>query len=86
MIVRGHVKDGVVVLEPGVKLPEGALVEIVFDEEPAAHGPAPTDILSADEHQRIRDTIEQIASLPIEGPSDEFSGADHDRVLYGQGR
>lgn len=27
--------------------------------------------------------LSEIASLPVEGPSDGFCGADHDRIVYG---
>jgi predicted DNA-binding antitoxin AbrB/MazE fold protein len=31
----------------------------------------------------LADSLEEIARLPQEGPDDGFSGADHDRILYG---
>lgn len=31
----------------------------------------------------LADALEEIARLPQEGSPDGFSGADHDRVLYG---
>jgi len=31
----------------------------------------------------VAQRLSEIASLPAEGPSDGFSGADHDRVVYG---
>lgn len=27
--------------------------------------------------------LAEIAALPLEGPDDGFSGADHDKILYG---
>ena len=30
--------------------------------------------------------LAEIAALPLEGKTDEFSGRDHDRVLYGEDR
>ena len=32
----------------------------------------------------IADNLEAIAHLPLESPNDGFSGADHDRLLYGE--
>lgn len=34
--------------------------------------------------QRLADALERIAAMPSEGPIDGFSGADHDKVLYGE--
>ena len=30
----------------------------------------------------VLDALEEISKLPVEGPEDGFSGADHDRILY----
>ena len=42
------------------------------------------------EHKKQRRTAAEIAAeiaaLPLEGKTDEFSGRDHDRVLYGEDR
>ena len=85
MAVRGRVQNGVVVLEDGVKLPDGTRVTVAPIEESDAKGVAPpAEIMSAEEHRRLIEALERIASLPIEGPDDGFSGADHDRMLYGK--
>ena len=34
-------------------------------------------------HQALVAALNEIAALPLEGPNDGFSGADHDKVLYG---
>ena len=39
--------------------------------------------MTPDEHRRILDILDRITALPIEGETDSFSGADHDRALYG---
>ena len=53
-------------------LKDGKLVELTV--EMADHsGPSK----SAYEH------LMEVAGLPSEGPNDGFSGADHDRILYG---
>lgn len=33
--------------------------------------------------EKTRAAMERIAALPIEGETDEFSGEDHDKILYG---
>lgn len=35
-------------------------------------------------HKRRLEMIDRIAALPIEGSTEPFSGADHDKVLYGK--
>lgn len=57
-------------LEP-LELPEGARLDLIVitHEQPKTNGNA-AKILA------------QIAALPVEGPSDDFSGQEHDSVLY----
>lgn len=31
----------------------------------------------------IAEFLDEMASLPVEGPDDGFSGRDHDKILYG---
>ncbi len=97
MVIRGLVQNGVVVLEDHVSLPEGTEVTVVVraDSQQPGDGaagepsPAPRDIqnthdrLPDDVHRQMLAEIERIAALPIEGDRTPFSGADHDRVLYG---
>lgn len=54
-----------------VPIPEGTEVELTI----SAGSPAlpPRDLAAA---------LNKIAGLPTEGPDDNFSGADHDSVLY----
>jgi predicted DNA-binding antitoxin AbrB/MazE fold protein len=59
-------------IEP-VKISDGVQVELSF-EEPATTTPQ-APLVSA---------LAEIAKLPLESPDDGFSGADHDRVLYGE--
>ena len=57
-------------LEP-LELPEGARLRVVLLTEDDADGEkAPAAILS------------EIASLPLEGSAEPFSGREHDSVLY----
>ena len=56
-------------------LPEGARVEVTVTDE-ASTAPATTTRQAS---QLLRD----IAALPLESSPSEFSGRDHDRILYG---
>jgi predicted DNA-binding antitoxin AbrB/MazE fold protein len=57
-------------LEP-LELPEGSRLRVILltgDDEAAPAAPA--------------EALAEIARLPLESADDEFSGADHDSVLY----
>jgi predicted DNA-binding antitoxin AbrB/MazE fold protein len=58
-------------LEP-LELPEGARLRVIVmtDEDDGARSRTPAEVLS------------EIAALPSEGGTDEFSGREHDSVLY----
>jgi predicted DNA-binding antitoxin AbrB/MazE fold protein len=65
-------EQGVLRLIQPLSLAEGTRVEIiVITPAPAAEGRTPADILGA------------IAALPMEVGGEEFSGQDHDKILYG---
>jgi len=85
MVIRGRVHNGVVVFPEDVCLPEGSAVCIV-PESPAGAvcPPAPAGQLLKEDHRTRLAILAEIAALPIEGSRDPFSGADHDRVLYGR--
>jgi predicted DNA-binding antitoxin AbrB/MazE fold protein len=57
-------------LQP-LELPEGSRLDLIVitHEQPGANGNA-AEILA------------EIAALPLEGSSDEFSGSEHDSILY----
>ena len=56
-----------------ISLAEGTRVEVVVTaNEPGSQPRSPAEILA------------EIAALPIEGGGEEFSGRDHDRILYGK--
>ncbi len=80
MVIRGRIHNGVVAFGSEVSLPEGTEVTVVV---PAGRGTA-NKLMSEAEHRRIREIMDHIAALPLEGPGDPFSGADHDKVLYGK--
>jgi predicted DNA-binding antitoxin AbrB/MazE fold protein len=66
-------EQGVLRLIQPLSLAEGTRVEIiVITQEPIAEGRTPADILAA------------IAALPMEIAGEEFSGRDHDKILYGE--
>lgn len=70
--VEAIYEQGVLRLIQPLSLAEGTRVEIiVIMREPTAEGRTPTDILAA------------IAALPMEAGGEEFSGRDHDKILYG---
>jgi hypothetical protein len=60
-------------------VPEGAEVDVVVRAAPEA----PDQVVSDAERQRVLQIMDRIAALPIEGMTDPFSGADHDKILYG---
>ena len=64
---------GVLRLKEPVALADGTIVEVtITTNEPSGENKTPAEILSA------------IASLPVEGDDQPFSGRDHDKVLYGE--
>ena len=60
--------------EEPVSIAEGARVEITVTDD------APEPAVSA---EVTRNALLEIAAMPLEGPDDGFSGADHDKILYG---
>jgi hypothetical protein len=82
MVLHGKVHGGVVVLDEGEQLPEGARVAVIPEVETPTRSNDSQE-MTAEEHARLLSIIDRIAALPIEGDTDPFSGADHDRVLYG---
>ncbi|MGA2585146.1 MAG: antitoxin family protein [Tepidisphaeraceae bacterium] len=50
---------------------------------PVAEGTEVELTVTSKEPNTLADALDEIARLPAEGPQDGFSGADHDRVLYG---
>jgi len=80
MVIRGRIQNGVVTFGSDVSLPDGMEVTVMIPIESKTAG----DTMSEQEIGRIRRIMDDIASLPDEKPGDTFSGADHDRVLYGE--
>ncbi len=70
--VEAIYEQGLLRLKEPIALAEGTEVEvIVILREPSAANVKPAEILAA------------IAAQPPEGDEAEFSGRDHDNVLYG---
>lgn len=72
--VQAVYEHGILRLAQPISLAEGTQVEVVVmtRESKTENTTPPAKILSA------------IAALPLQGDGDEFSGADHDRILYPQ--
>lgn len=81
MEVQGYFLNGMVVPHNGLSLPDGTEVTItVRDEVHNASAP-----MSEDDRERYRGALSRIDAVANENPGDTFSGADHDRILYGTG-
>jgi hypothetical protein len=80
MVISGRVHNGVIAIGNEVSLPEGMETMVVVSANPVAAG----DRMPEEERRWIRDIMDRIAALPDENPGDTISGADHDRVLYGE--
>jgi predicted DNA-binding antitoxin AbrB/MazE fold protein len=91
MVIRGRVEHGVVVLDERVSLPEGTEVTVTIGAGPElGEAMVPEvkprddgDRMSDEERRRILEIMDRIAAMPDENPGDTFSGADHDKALYG---
>jgi predicted DNA-binding antitoxin AbrB/MazE fold protein len=65
-------------------IPDGTRVRLrVEDANGTASSPA-DERMAGSERAELDEFRRLMAELPIEGPGDGFSGADHDRVLYGR--
>ena len=67
-------------------IPEGVRVHLRVDEQTATDAPA--KVADASTTLMCRAELDEFlrlaAELPLESPDDGFSGADHDRLLYGE--
>ena len=71
--IRAIYENGVIRLLEAVALDEGETLDVVLLSRRNEARPDAARILA------------DIARLPLEGAQDEFSGAEHDRVLYPTG-
>ena len=83
MTLHGTIRNGMVVFDGGPNLPDGTPVAVVL-EHPQPVEPTKGDRMSEEEYRRVRAILDEITALPNENPGDTFSGADHDKVLYGE--
>ena len=81
MEIQGHFHDGMIVPQDPLSLPEGTEVTIIV---PISESHI-TSQMSADERNRYRAALARLDAVANENPGDRFSGADHDRELYGSG-
>ena len=81
MTLHGKIQNGVVILDNGTSLPEGIEVTVLI---PNASGVG--HAASVAERERRRAALAEILAIPDENPGDDFRGADHDQVLYGEQR
>jgi predicted DNA-binding antitoxin AbrB/MazE fold protein len=63
-------EQGVLRLSQPIPLAEGTHVEVIVISTKVSENHVPREILA------------KIAALPSEGKDDEFSGRDHDKILY----
>lgn len=63
-------EQGVLRLSQPIPLAEGTRVEVIVISTKVPENHSPSEILA------------KIAALPLEGDGGEFSGRDHDKILY----
>lgn len=79
MQINGHYENGMIVPHDPVSLPNGTEVTIIVNEALGQSAPK----MSAKDRDRYQAALARIDALQSENPGDSFSGADHNRVLYG---
>lgn len=82
MTFHGTVHNGVVVLDGNPALPDGTEVSVVV--APAAVKPIQEGKMTEEKRRKLRAAMDELLALPNENPGDTFSGADHDKALYGE--
>lgn len=75
MSYRGHIKNGVVVLDDPAALPEGAAVEV---EEVEGNQPSDMTARNPSFHDRYKSVIGDIAGMPPD------LARNHDHYLHGR--
>jgi hypothetical protein len=81
MEIQGHFKNGLIVPHDAISLPDGTVVTIMV----GAALKARSETMSEEAHKRYLAALARIDAAANENPGDDFSGADHDRELYGNG-
>jgi hypothetical protein len=82
MTLHGTVQNGVVVLDGNPAIPDGT--EVSVEVAPAAVRAAQREKMTEEERRKLRAAVDELLALPNENPGDNFSGADHDKALYGE--
>ncbi|MBX3290148.1 MAG: hypothetical protein KF855_12465 [Acidobacteria bacterium] len=72
--VKATYRNGTFVLEEPLEITDGATVELLVVQN------------GKKKKRKVADILAEIAALPLEGKTDQFSGRDHDDVLYGKRR
>ena len=80
MTYRGHVKNGVVILDPPADLPEGAQVEVCLMGRPA-HSEVPGDREAVVPPAWAKKAIELSRRMPRDLPED--LAEQHDHYIHG---
>jgi len=80
MTYRGHVKNGVVILDPPVDLPDGAEVEVRLVEQRREHG-TPQRRESVASPAWVRKALELSRRMPRDLPED--LAEQHDHYIHG---
>ena len=62
-----------------VAIPEGTQVHLRVEEKTVTE--SPSKMMTPEEKSAF---LRMMIELPIESPNDGFSGADHDKLLYGE--
>lgn len=78
MEIHGYFAQGVIIPHDALSLPDGTEVTIIVP----ASSPASSNEMSADARAQYLAALARLDATPNENPGDNFSGADHDRILY----
>jgi hypothetical protein len=79
MEIQGHYQNGMIIPHDGIILPDGTEVTITVRAATQGSG----DEMPDEQRQRYLAALARIDAVANENPGDAFSGANHDRVLYG---
>ena len=69
--------------EPGELLCELVHEALTERKQNGSASEADGETLTSQQRQAMEELIAELDALPPEGPQDQFSGRDHDEVLYG---
>ena len=79
MVIHGHVENGIIIPHGNILAPAGTEVTITVRD----HSELIADAMSDDQKRQYLAALSRIDSVANENAGDSFSGADHDRELYG---